>query len=132
MFSDELTQHAALRWLDHAAIRRVLRAISGAPTVKEDSESVRWVNEVGAKYSFETNPDHGVQTICQSCVDLYKRREQADYYRPGEIDTSESSARDNLDSAKRCCHLVVDASGSADFYLMVTGMLRESIGGRAR
>lgn len=130
VFRDELTQHASLRWFDHAAIRRVSRAISTAPADKNDSKLVRWVSDVGGKHGFDAHPEHRVQTICQSFVDLYKRREQADYYRAGEIDTSESSARDSLDSAKRCCQLVAAVRDTADFYLMATGMLRESVGRR--
>jgi hypothetical protein len=103
VFRDELTQNASLRWFDHAAIRRVSLAISTAPADENESKLVRWVSEVGGKHGFDAHPEHRVQTICQSFVDLYKRREQADYYRPGEIDTSEGSARDCLDSAKRCC-----------------------------
>ncbi len=132
VFRDELTQHASLRWFDHAAIRRLSRAISSAPADDNDSKLVRWVSETGGKYGFEAHPEHRVQTICQSFVDLYKRREQADYYRAGEIDTSEISARDSFDSAKRCCQLVADVQDSADFYLMATGMLRESVGRRTQ
>ncbi len=120
LFRDELTQLASLRWFDHAAIRRVSSAISAAPADEVDSKLVRWVSEVGGKYGFTTRPEHRVQIVCQSFVDLYKRREQADYYRSGEIDTSESSARDSLASGQRCCEMIADLNDSTDFYLVAT------------
>jgi hypothetical protein len=132
VFNDALTQQAALRWFDHAAIRRVSKAIGDAPADETDSKLVRWVNETGGKFGFSTCPDRRLKTIGQSFVVLYKQREQADYYRPGEIDFSEDSADAVLSSARQCCQLVADIAGLPDFHRMASGMLRESVGRRTQ
>jgi hypothetical protein len=117
---------------NHAAIRRVSKAIGDAPVDDFDSKLVRWVSEQGGKYGFQTRPDPRLKTIGQSFVELHKKREQADYHRPGEIDFSEDSAAAVLSSARQCCQLVADIAELPDFHRMASGMLRESVGRRTQ